>query len=257
MRKATALFLVLLLTTLTLATPNIQNPPQYQGQTSELTNKDVLEMVNSGLATEIIVAKIKSSPSKFDTSAATLSELKAAKVPDAVIMAMVQGPSASPAAAPEIEVNVPDGTEMEIQLKNTLSGQDAKVGDIVDFTLVRAVQVNGVTVFERDASARARVTTAKKAGRWGKAGKLEWAMQDVQAADGNRVPARFTKRELGDSKGGTVAVAAVATTVLLGPLGLLWGLKKGRPAVIPAGNRYSVFVHGDSKVKGKVLAATP
>ena len=97
---------------------------------------------------------------------------------------------------------------------------------------------------------RARITTAKRAGHWGKAGKLEWAMQDVQAADGNRVPARFTQRSVGDSKGGTVAVAAVATTVLLGPLGLLWGLKKGKPAIIPAGNRYSVFVHGDATVKG-------
>jgi hypothetical protein len=46
-----------------------------------------------------------------------------------------------------------------------------------------------------------------------------------------------------------VAVAAVATTVFLGPAGLLWGLKKGKPALIPAGNRYSVFVHGDTKIK--------
>jgi hypothetical protein len=46
-------------------------------------------------------------------------------------------------------------------------------------------------------------------------------------------------------------VAATATTVLLGPVGLLWGLKKGKPAIIPAGNRYSVFVYGDTVVKVK------
>ena len=69
--------------------------------------------------------------------------------------------------------------------------------------------------------------------------------------DGGRRKPRFTQRHIGDSKGGTVAVAAVATTVFLGPLGLLWGLKKGKPAIIPAGNRYSVFVHGDTKIKGK------
>ena len=80
-------------------------------------------------------------------------------------------------------------------------------------------------------------------------------MQDVQAVDGNRVPARFTQRTTGDSKGGTVAVAAVATTVLLGPLGLLWGLKKGKPSIIPAGNRYKVFVHGDTAVKGRAASA--
>jgi hypothetical protein len=82
-------------------------------------------------------------------------------------------------------------------------------------------------------------------------------MQDVLAVDGNRLPARFTKRSVGDSKGNTVAVAAVATTVLLGPFGLLWGLKKGKPALIPAGNRYSVFVSGDTVVKGKQAPSVP
>ncbi len=254
MRRVIALTLALNLAALTFAAPKSQEPTQNTAATTaELTNKDVLDMLKAGLATEIIVAKIKSSPTKFDTSTATLAELKEAKVPDAVIMAMVQ-PTA-PTSAVETEVTIPDGTEIEIQLKNTLSGQEAKIGNIVDFEIVRDVEVKGVTVFARDSSARARITTAKKSGRWGKAGKLEWAMQDVQAIDGNRIPARFTKRELGDSKGGTVAVAAVATGVLLGPFGLLWGLKKGRPAVIPAGNRYIVFVHGDTKVKGKTIAA--
>jgi hypothetical protein len=79
-------------------------------------------------------------------------------------------------------------------------------------------------------------------------------MQDAQSLDGNRIPTRFTKRELGDSKGGTVAIATVATAVFLGPFALFWGLKKGRPAIIPAGTRYSVFVHGNATVKGKAPA---
>ena len=145
-------------------------------------------------------------------------------------------------------------------MKNTASGEELKVGNLVDFEVVKPVVINGVTVFEKQAAGRARITTAKRAGHWGKAGKLEWAMQDVLAVDGNRIPARFTQRQIGDSKGGTVAVAAVATTVLLGPIGLLWGLKKGKPAIIPAGNRYSVFVNGDTKIKGKLAetaATTP
>ena len=260
MKKVISLTLVLVLATLTVAAPFVQEPVQNQPQNaaSELTNKDVLDMVQSGLATEIIVAKIKASPGKFDTSAATLAELKSAGVPDAVIMAMVGGalePTTSSEPKPSVEVKVSDGTEVEIQLKNNASGQELKVGDIVDFSVMHPVVVNGVTVFEKDAPARARITTAKKAGHWGHAGKLEWAMQDIQAADGSRVSARFTQRSVGDSKGGTVAVAAVATTVLLGPLGLLWGLKKGKPAIIPAGNRYSVFVSGDTAVKGKPTPA--
>lgn len=261
MKKAISLALVLVLFTLTLANPLRQEPTKAQPQSSvpEITNKDVLDMVKSGLATEIVVAKIKASPGKFDTSAATLAELKSANVPDAVIMAMVGGalePTTSVEPKPIVEVKVLDGTEVEIQLKNNASGQELKVGDIVDFSVVHPVVVNGVTVFEKDASARARITTAKKAGHWGHAGKLEWAMQDIQGADGSRVSARFTQRSIGDSKGGTVAVAAVATTVLLGPLGLLWGLKKGKPAIIPAGNRYKVFVSGDTAVKGRPTSAS-
>jgi hypothetical protein len=262
MKRLISLLLVSILVTLTTAAPLIQGPAQNQTQTvAELTNKDVLDMVKSGLATEIVVAKIKASHSKIDTSASTLSELKSANVPDAIIMAMVQDASenlSTPAnSMPAAEIKVPDGTEIEVQLKNNASGEDLKVGDIVDFTVVRPVVVNGVTVFDKEASARARITTAKRAGHWGHAGKLEWAMQDVQAVDGNRVPARFTKRTTGDSKGGTVAVAAVATTVLLGPFGLLWGLKKGKPAIIPAGNRYSAFVNGDTTVKARVIANIP
>lgn len=274
MKKAISLTLVLIMTTLTVAGPLRQDPAQTQTQpasqtpgqpagqisATELTNKDVVDMVNAGLATEIVVAKIKASPGKFDTSATTLAELKSANVPDAVIMAMVGGPTETAPAAAEpkspVDVKVSDGTEIEVQLKNNASGEELKVGDIVDFTVVRPVVVNGVTIFDKDAPARARVTTAKRAGHWGHAGKLEWAMQDVQAVDGNRVPARFVKRSIGDSKGGTVAVAAVATTVLLGPLGLLWGLKKGKPAIIPAGNVYSAFVNGDTGIKGMVAANT-
>lgn len=230
-------------------------PPPAQEAAPPLVNKDVLDMLRAGISPEVIVAKIKSSPTAFDTSAAALQELKTAGVPDPVLLAMVQPAPSAPAGGPaEIaEVRVPDGTEVEIELVNLASGEVLKVGSIVDFKVTHPVVVNGVTIFERDAPARAHITTAKKAGRWGRAGKLEWAMKDVQAADGNRVPSRFTQRALGDSKGGTVAVAAVATTVLLGPLGLLWGLKKGKPAIIPAGNRYKVFVHGDISLKGRVV----
>lgn len=262
MKKLLSLLLTLSMSFAVVAFPTPQDPNDAKPQTAAapLTNRDVLEMLKAGLTADVVVAKIKSATASFDTSPTALAELKAANVPDNVILAMVNGPAPSPdsAAAPaEGVLNVPDGTEIEIQLTNNASGEQLKVGDLVDFVVVKPVVVNGMTIFDKDAGARARITTAKRAGHWGKAGKLEWAMQDVLAVDGNRVPVRFTQRHIGDSKGGTVAVAAVATTVLLGPVGLLWGLKKGKPAIIPAGNRYSVFVHGDTKIKGKTAEATP
>ena len=198
MKKLLSLFLILTLTGwIAVVSPTrAQEPAPTQTKPAELTNKDVVDMVKAGLASEIIVAKIKSSPAKFDTSPEALSQLRSSGVPDPVILAMVQGsqnntPAMSPAPAASgalTEVKVPDGTEIEVQLKSTASGEELKVGDIVDFTVVRPVVVNGVTVFDKDASARARITTAKRAGHCSHAGKLEWTMQDVQAVDGNRVP---------------------------------------------------------------------
>ena len=268
MKKSLSLILILLLTGLLNSfliagaqETSAAKPQETQTAPATLTNQNILEMMKMGIAPEIIVAKIKSSTNRFDTSPASLQELKAASVPDAVILAMVQAPAEAARSAAAtvtqpgelVDVSVPDGTAVEVELVSTASGQDLKVGDAVDFKVVLPVQVNGVTIIEKGAPAKARITKAKKAGHWGHAGKLEWAMQEAVAVDGNRIPLRFTKGTVGDSKGGTVAVGAVATTVLLGPIGLLWGLKSGKPAIIPAGNRYSVFVQGNQTVKGRAV----
>ncbi|CAN5683004.1 hypothetical protein BH24ACI2_BH24ACI2_09090 [soil metagenome] len=57
---------------------------------SVLTNNDVIEMAKTGLSEQIIVAKIKASQSKFDTSTSALKTLTEAKVPDSVVIAMVE-----------------------------------------------------------------------------------------------------------------------------------------------------------------------
>src|SRR5687767_12885282 len=145
MRKTVSLALIFILTTLTVANPLLQEPSQSKSAaTAELTNNDVVEMTKSGLAAEVIIAKIKTSPSRFDTSPLTLAKLKEAGLSDAVLTAMVIGRvdplAASSASMAEVEVKVPDGTEVEVQLANTLSGQSARLGDVVDFLVIRPVQ---------------------------------------------------------------------------------------------------------------------
>ena len=233
-----------------------------QQEQAALTNNDVLEMLKSGLSAEIVIAKIKNSPSKFDTSPAALQELKAANVPEAVMLAMVQASTAAPdsavaaaTSAGAVEMKVPDGTMVEIELMSNISSATAKEGDIVDFTVVNPVIVNGVTVIEKGAPAKARIAAVKKAGYWGKAGRIGWTMQDVLAADGNRIALRMEKKLTGDSKGGTVATAAVVTAMVFVPAAPFWGFKKGKNAVFPAGKRFEAFVQGDVAVKGKPAAA--
>jgi hypothetical protein len=266
MRKLLCLLLILLGSNLipALAASAQQSPGSDQQQEqAPLTNKDVLEMLKAGLSQEVLLAKIKTSPTKFDTSPATLQELKNGSVPDAIILAMVQASSDAPdnsptlaaAAAPGIEVKVPDGTPLEIELMTNISSATAKEGDIVDFTIVNPVVINGVTVVEKGAPAKARIAAVKKAGYWGKAGRIGWTMQDALAADGNRIALRMEKKLTGDSKGGTVATATIVTAVVFWPAAPFWGFKKGKNAVFPAGKRFEAFVHGDVAVKGKAVAA--
>lgn len=226
-----------------------------------LTNADVLMMLKMGLSPEVIIAKIKVSNCSFDTSPAALQELKNAKASDPLILAMMAPPpapapavAAAPAAAPQpafVEMKIPDGTPLELELQSNITSKEAQEGDIINFTVVNAVVVGGVTIVERGAPAKARVAVAKKSGRWGRSGKLGWAMQDVLAADGTRIALRMEKKLAGDSKGGTVATGIIVTSLVFWPAAPLWGFKKGKEVTMPAGKRFEAFIHGDTTVKGK------
>ena len=273
MKKTVSLLSVLLLLNLSLgsavnaraATLTPRTAPQ---QGAVLTNADVLMMLKMGLSSEVIAAKIKVSNCKFDTSPASLQELKKANASDALILSMMDasgggtaanGGNSQPSAAPGVEVKVPDGTPMELELMSTISSKEAQEGDIINFTVVSDVIVNGVTIIAKGAPARARIAVAKKSGRWGKSGKLGWAMQDVMVVDGSRIATRMEKKLAGDSKGGTVATGVILTSLVFWPAAPLWGFKKGKEVTLPAGKRFEAFVHGDSNVKGRAAttAQTP
>jgi len=86
-----------------MAVPALAQEPSPQQNTARpsqaLNNKDVLTMQNVGLGPDVIIAKIKSSTCDFDTSPAALEQLRAAKVPNEIILAMVQAPANGSAPA--------------------------------------------------------------------------------------------------------------------------------------------------------------
>ncbi len=101
-----------------------QSSPQQNSihaSQASLTNKDVLAMQNSGLGPEIIVAKIKSSICDFDTSPAALEQLRDAKLPDEIILAMVQAP-VSNSSQPTNEQPQPTGAKNAMQQPRSYLG---------------------------------------------------------------------------------------------------------------------------------------
>lgn len=58
-------------------------------QNDILTNKSILDLRAIGLSDGVIIAKIKSSESDFDTSVESLKNLKEAGVSDSILMEMI------------------------------------------------------------------------------------------------------------------------------------------------------------------------
>lgn len=203
-----------------------------------LTNQAIVEMVASNISQEIIIAKIRSSNAKFDTSAADLQDLKKRGVPDAVVLAMVQKASGmevgTVSASNTGNLVIPDGTEIKIVTIEEISGQKVVEGDPLTFKVAEDIKINGTTVIAKDTIVKGTVSSAKKKGFMGKGGELSVRIESTQTIDGQKMKLRASKSgQGGDNMGSTVAL-----TVLFGPLGLL---RRGKEAKIKAGTVLSAF----------------
>ncbi|MFZ0523204.1 MAG: hypothetical protein WAL95_19395 [Candidatus Acidiferrales bacterium] len=208
-----------------------------------LNNRDILNMRGMRLSDGVILGKIKSSKCDFDTSPAALQKLRWAGLPDQVILAMIQAPHASdePAAKPveQVDVNIPDGTAIAVVQNADISSDGLQQGTIVKMTVVQDVVVNGLIIFQHGAEARARVIAITEPGRMGHPGAVSWAMQDVDAANGERVPIDFASIATGANPSGGVA----------GPSAPVWEFRKNKPTIMTGGQHFQAVVHGNVMLK--------
>lgn len=165
---------------------------------------------------------------------------------------LAQAPPAppSPVTTPPQSVitKIPDGTEVEIATANNIDSAEVKIGDVIVFRVLKDVKVGGVTLIAENALATGRVLKASRGRSFGRAGQLAWEMLEVVAVNGQTIPLAFAEQRKGISKGGTVATAAVITGVMFfyaAPVALLWGFKRGKSAVLPAGTVLRVVTRGD------------
>jgi len=233
--------------------PAVKTIQQAQTSSAPLNNQDVIGMVKAGLAPELIVAKIKASKSSFDTSPETLKKLQTDGLPGEIIMAMiVAGERPRVGETPgRSSYTIPKGTVVDFETCYPINSQEFRNGDAISFRVVNPVVVNDAVVIVQGATATGVVTKAERGGHWGRAGRITWAMKEVTAVDGNRIPLEFTGHTVGDSKGAKVAAQTIAMGALMGPLApiaLLSGFKRGENAYIPAGKRYQASVRSDATI---------
>ena len=133
-----------------------------------------------------------------------------------------------------------EGTDVKLKFAQDLSSKTAAEDDPVNMVLDEDLKVGDVTVCKAGAKAVATVTHAKKAGMMGKGGELNIRLEYLLVGD-TRMRLRGTKGKEGEGKVG----AAVALTVLFGPIGLI---KHGKNVEVKQGTPLLSYVDQDFTV---------
>jgi hypothetical protein len=228
---------------LTEQTVDVQSNPAPNHSVSPLTNEDILVMHGLHPGSDLILKKIASSRCAFDTSPEAFRVLKATGLSDIVILAMLEAPVASVTperrAAETVEVKIPDGTPIELELNGNLSFEEAQEGAVVEMSAAEDLVVNGVPVILRGAAARARIVTVKQSGSHGGSGEVAWFMQDIVATSGDHLPVTFASKQPGKNR-----------TRDFEGYPFFWSeFHKGSPAIKTAGKRFRAVIHGDTVLR--------
>ncbi len=155
---------------------------------------------------------------------------------------------AAPATAPAVpaatdssgKLVLKEGGDVKLKFAQDLSSKTANDDDPVNLVLDEDLKVGDVTVCKAGAKAVGTVTHAKKAGMMGKGGELNMRLEYLLVND-TRMRLRGTKGKEGEGKVG----AAVALTVLFGPIGLI---KHGKNVEVKQGTPLLAYVDQDFNV---------
>ncbi len=138
---------------------------------------------------------------------------------------------------PNAKLVLKEGTDVKLKFAQDLSSKTATDDDPVNLVLDEDLKVGEVTVCKAGAKAVGTVTHAKKAGMMGKGGELNLRLEYLLVGD-TRMRLRGTKGKEGEGKVG----AAVALTVLFGPIGLI---KHGKNVEVKQGTPLLAYVDQD------------
>lgn len=232
-----------------------------------LRNRDVLQMVRTGMKSDLVIANILTSPCNFDVFPPVLDDLKRRGVPENVLQVMSVVPNGPPNlpeangtnATPPVQiatVTMPKGLQVLVETLYPVSSKDFKLNSTIAFSVVRPVFIDGVLAIPRGTTARAKVVRVRKAGIWGRGGALTFEMEQIVAIDGTRIPVQLTAAASGDDRSGMLAVGAAATSALIfpytAPAAIVWGFKKGDDAVVRGSKEFAAVIASDTEVTGLV-----
>ena len=149
-------------------------------------------------------------------------------------------------AALSAQTVIPENTSITVQTLQEISSKEAQVGDPVRMEVLDDVVIGNRVIIPAGTPAYGEVTAASKNGHLGKAGKLTIEVEGVKYGAGRL---RMRGQRVSQGEGGSTA--AIATTVLLSPLGLFI---HGKSAMVPIHTKFITYVANDTPIYGAVAA---
>lgn len=170
-------------------------------------------------------------------------------------------PQAAPATSSTLVPAKPntllDGTPVKMRIGRNVSSADAKVGEHVDFEVLEEVQVMGVVVIAKGATASATVTEAQSKRRMGREGKLEMTLDYVRLVDNERAALTATAGGKGGSHTGAMIGAMVGTAIFTLGGSALFLLMHGKDITIPKGAETTAYINGDMQLDMTKFGVAP
>jgi hypothetical protein len=161
------------------------------------------------------------------------------------------------AATPPAPHTLLDGTPVKLRLSQSISSEDAKVGQEVPFEVMEEVKVDDLVVLAKGATAIANITEAEHKKRMGRAGKLNMAISYARLSDKEKVALRAVKEAKGGGHVGAMTGAIVATSIVFFPAAPLFLFMHGKDITIPQGTEINAFVDGDMHLDMAHFGAAP
>lgn len=201
-----------------------------------------------------LVASALLPASAFAQSGAPAAPAPAPVTPAAATPAAPADASAPAAAA----VTVPGGTPVKVMLIEQVASNSAHAGDKIHFKAVEDVTVDGWVVVAHDAVGEGSVVSAESAGGNGHPGKIQLQFDWIYGSDGLKIKlSDVATNANGDAAKGAASTAAIASYVLLGPLGLFahnW--VHGKDVVVKTDQKIPIYVAQTVHVTPKVKVSS-
>ena len=169
---------------------------------------------------------------------------------------LVAGVSAEEASATPARLIIPDGTPVVLRLAENVSSAHARVGDELDFVVVRDVNLGGFVVIPAGTVARGSITQVKRKRFLGIGGNVRLQLDSVKLANGDSVNLQASLDVKGRSRTKLMAAAMLATGLIFLPAAPVFLLTRGHDSTVVKSTEITARIEGATPVLSAGLQAS-